>query len=122
MGSTSKNGGRRTLVPGAVAVLMDGIKHAGRGLSRVFALPRTVGSRAMLDVLDDFAASARRASAAAEELAQPAATGGGVSGVAGASPGGRDAGHHLLDVLAAAGPGGLAAIPAGDCSAHDGSP
>ena len=51
-------------------------------------------------------------SAAAEEPAQPAAGGGDsgwVAGVAGAPLGGRDAGHHLAEVLAAAGPGGLAA-------------
>ena len=58
-------------------------------------------------------------SAAAEELAQPAAPAGGrVACVAGATLRGRDAGHYLLDVLAAAGPRGLAAFPAGDCSAH----
>ncbi len=57
-------------------------------------------------------------SAAPEQLAQHAALGCGVVSVAGAPPGGRDAGQHLVDVLAAAGPGDLAAFLAGDWSAH----
>src|SRR5215469_13981507 len=39
-----------------------------------------------------------------------------------ATLGGRDAGQHLADVLAAACPVRLAAFAAGDCSAHGGSP
>jgi hypothetical protein len=60
-------------------------------------------------------------SATAKEPAQPAALAdGGLAGVAWATLGGRDAGHNLADVLAAAGPGDLAALLAGDGSAHEG--
>src|SRR5690554_5112172 len=63
----------------------------------------------------------RRASAAAEEGAQPAPGPLG-AGVTRASPVAGDAGHDLVDVLAAPGPGGLAAGAAGGRSAHGGSP
>ena len=59
-------------------------------------------------------------STAPEELGEDAAAG--FLGVAWAALRLRDAGHDLVDVLAAAGPGGLATFSAGDLSAHDNSP
>ena len=57
---------------------------------------------------------------APEELGEKA--GAGFLGVARAALRLRDSGHDLVDVLAAAGPGGLATFSAGDLSAHGGSP
>jgi hypothetical protein len=63
-------------------------------------------------------------SAASEEATEQRPSGGGslLVGVAEAAVGAGDAGHDLTDVLATAGPGGLAAYLAPDGTAHAGSP
>ncbi|MGI9155554.1 MAG: hypothetical protein ACR2FG_02805, partial [Marmoricola sp.] len=59
-------------------------------------------------------------SSAPEELGKNA--GAGFLGMAWAALRLGDSSHDLVDVLAAAGPGGLATFAAGDLSAHGGSP
>src|SRR6476660_6907225 len=63
-----------------------------------------------------------RSRSAVEEPRQEAARGGLALVVAGAALRSRHVAHDLVDVLAAAGPGRLAAGPAGGGSTHGGSP